>query len=197
MSVDGRITSVEGSGVAFGGRDSKAGGRSARWHEKKRYLWMLGLLAPASALLPSQLVYWTGMPLFWWSGVLVFFVIIPIIDLIAGEDGHNPDASASEKLQNDRYYRWCTYLFLPMHFVALGTALGGADRLQSFLGLTHGWLVRTAEWGLVIALALHMALGLRVLAIEWLAYRERSAIFISGCVAGSAALGLLFLLSGA
>jgi fumarate reductase subunit D len=88
-------------------------------------------------------------------------------------------------------------VFLPMHFVALGTALGGADRLQSFLGLTHGWLARTAEWGLVIALALHMALGLRVLAIEWLAYRERSAIIVSGCVAGSAALGLLFLLSGA
>lgn len=122
MSVDGRIPSLEDSGVAFGGRDSKASERSVRWQDNKRYLWMLGLLAPASALLPSQLVYWTGMPLFWWSGVLVFFVIIPVIDLIAGEDGHNPDASASEKLQNDRYYRWCTYLFLPVQFVGLFVA---------------------------------------------------------------------------
>ena len=119
MSVDGRIASSGDSGVAFGERDSKTGGRSVRWEDNKRYLWMLGLAVPASALLPSQLVYWTGIPLFWWSGVLVFFVIIPIIDLIAGEDGHNPDESASEKLQNDRYYRWCTYLFIPMQYVSL------------------------------------------------------------------------------
>ena len=88
-------------------------------------------------------------------------------------------------------------LFLPMHFIALGSALQGADGLESFLGLTHNGFVRTAEWGLVSALALHMALGLRVLAIEWLAYREKTALVVSGCVAGSFAVGLLFLLSGA
>jgi fumarate reductase subunit D len=88
-------------------------------------------------------------------------------------------------------------LFLPMHFIALGTALQGADRLESFLGLTHNGFVRTAEWGLVCALAVHMALGLRVLAIEWFRYRERTALVISGCLATSFAVGLLFLLSGA
>jgi fumarate reductase subunit D len=86
-------------------------------------------------------------------------------------------------------------MFLPMHFVALGTALGGANAAQGFLDLTHNWFTRTAEWGLVSALALHMALGLRVLAIEWLSFRERSAAVVSGCVAGSLAVGLLFLLN--
>lgn len=119
MSVDGRITSSDDSGVAVGGRETAGAAPADRRWDNKRYLWMLGLLAPASALLPSQLVYWTGMPAFWWSGVLVFFVIIPIIDLLAGEDGHNPDASAAEELQNDRYYRWCTYLFLPIQFIGL------------------------------------------------------------------------------
>lgn len=88
-------------------------------------------------------------------------------------------------------------LFLPMHFIALGTALQGADRLESFLGLTHNGFVRTAEWGLVCALAVHMALGLRVLAIEWLRYRERTALVVSGCLATAFAVGLLFFLSGA
>ncbi|MBP1179303.1 fumarate reductase subunit D [Methylobacterium sp. PvR107] len=88
-------------------------------------------------------------------------------------------------------------LFLPMHFIALGTALQGADRLESFLGLTQNGFVRTAEWGLVCALAVHMALGLRVLAIEWLRYRERNALVVSGCLATAFAVGLLFLLSGA
>lgn len=88
-------------------------------------------------------------------------------------------------------------LFLPMHFIALGTALQGADRLERFLGLTHNGFVRTAEWGLVCALAVHMALGLRVLAIEWLRFRERNALVVSGCLATAFAIGLLFLLSGA
>jgi fumarate reductase subunit D len=87
-------------------------------------------------------------------------------------------------------------IFLPMHFVALGTALGSADSFQSFLGVTHNAFVRVAEWGLVTALGLHMALGLRVLAIEFLAVRERGAIVVSACVAGSIAVGLLFLLNG-
>ncbi|MCJ2037625.1 succinate dehydrogenase [Methylobacterium sp. E-041] len=88
-------------------------------------------------------------------------------------------------------------LFLPMHFIALGTALQGADRLESFLGLTHNSFVRTAEWGLVSALALHMILGLRVLAIEWFATQERTALIVSACVAAGLAVGLLFLLGGA
>src|SRR3982751_6952535 len=42
-------------------------------------------------------------------------------------------------------------IFLPMHFVALGIALGGAESFQSFLGVTHNGFVRGAEWGLVTA----------------------------------------------
>ena len=88
-------------------------------------------------------------------------------------------------------------IFLPLHFIALGTALGGADSLQSFLGVTNNAFVRMAEWGLVTALGMHMALGIRVLAIEWLAVRGRSAVVVSGCVACSITVGLLFLLNGA
>jgi fumarate reductase subunit D len=86
-------------------------------------------------------------------------------------------------------------LFLPLHFLALGTALRGADALDSFLGLTQNNWVKTAEWGLVLALALHMALGLRVLAIEFLPLRERTATVVGGCVAASFAVGLAFLLN--
>jgi fumarate reductase subunit D len=87
-------------------------------------------------------------------------------------------------------------IFLPLHFIALGTVLGGADSFQSFLGVSHNLFVRIAEWGLVTALGMHMALGIRVLAIEFFAVRERSAIVVSGCVACSLTVGLLFLLNG-
>ena len=87
-------------------------------------------------------------------------------------------------------------IFLPLHFVALGTALSGADSLQSLLNVTHGGFVRVAEWGLVTALGLHLALGIRVLAMEFFAVRERGAIVVSACVACSLTVGLLFLLNG-
>ena len=88
-------------------------------------------------------------------------------------------------------------IFLPLHFIALGTALGGADRLEGFLALTRNPIVKIAEWGLVTALALHLALGLRVLAIELLAWRERSAVVVPGAVAAAVAVGLIFLLNAA
>jgi fumarate reductase subunit D len=42
-----------------------------------------------------------------------------------------------------------------------------------------------------------MALGLRILAIELLAIRERTAVVLTGCVAAVLAVGLAFLLNAA
>ncbi len=89
------------------------------WQDPKRYLWPLGILAPASALLPSQLVLHTGSPIFWWSGVLIFFVAIPLLDVTAGADGSNPPDDEVRDLQQDRFYRWCTFLFLPVQYAGL------------------------------------------------------------------------------
>jgi len=48
---------------------------------------------------------------------------------------------------------------------------------------------------LVVALATHMSLGLRVLAIEFLNIRERTVAVLSGCAAAVFAVGLVFLLN--
>ena len=80
-------------------------------------------------------------------------------------------------------------IFLPLHFLALGTALQGAAALDTFLTATNNPLVKAAEFGLVIALALHLGLGLRILAIEFLpAWRERTAAVVAASV--TLALGL-------
>lgn len=85
--------------------------------------------------------------------------------------------------------------FLPAHFIALATALNGADALDSFLSLTKDPLVKLTETGLVAALALHMALGLRVLAIEFLGVREHTGAAVSACLCIGFAFGLSFLLN--
>jgi fumarate reductase subunit D len=63
-------------------------------------------------------------------------------------------------------------LFLPMHFWALGQAIQGEARLESFLRWTDSPLVKFAEWGLVLLLAAHMTGGLRLLALEFLPWRD-------------------------
>jgi len=86
-------------------------------------------------------------------------------------------------------------IFLPLHFLALATVLNGADALDSFLSLTRDPVVQLSEMALVAALALHMALGLRVLAIEFLGVRERTGTAVSVCIGLGFAAGLSFLLN--
>ena len=63
-------------------------------------------------------------------------------------------------------------LFLPLHFWALGNALQGEARFGEFIAWSEQPLVKVAEWGLVLLLAAHLAGGLRVLALEFLPWRE-------------------------
>ena len=86
-------------------------------------------------------------------------------------------------------------IFLPVHFLALGTALNGAGALDSFLTATATPAVKIAEFAIVTALAIHMALGLRVLAIEFLSLRERTAVAVPLCLGAAFAVGLAFLLN--
>jgi succinate dehydrogenase subunit D len=86
-------------------------------------------------------------------------------------------------------------IFLPIHFLALATALNGAKALDAFLAVTRQPLVAFAEIGIVIALAIHLTLGLRVLAIEFFDFREKTLIPLSACIAAVLAVGLAFILN--
>jgi fumarate reductase subunit D len=86
-------------------------------------------------------------------------------------------------------------IFLPLHFLALGTALNGADALDSFLALTRQPVVAVLEWSIVVTLAIHMTLGLRVLAVEFFDFHEKTLAALSACVAAAFAIGLIFMLN--
>jgi fumarate reductase subunit D len=83
--------------------------------------------------------------------------------------------------------------FLPLHFLALGLAIDGEARLDGFLRWTANPWVKATEAGLVFLLAVHMLGGLRVLAVENLAWREgqrRLALLAGG---GALLAAVLFL----
>jgi len=74
------------------------------------------------AFLAVGLVRITGLGLFWWSGAIFLFGILPPFDTLIGKDSGNPPDSIIAALEQDRYYRWCTYLFLPMQLASLTLA---------------------------------------------------------------------------
>jgi tripartite-type tricarboxylate transporter receptor subunit TctC len=81
-------------------------------------------------------------------------------------------------------------LFLPVHFWALGRGL----ELDAFLVWTQQPLVKFAEWGLVVLLAAHLGGGLRVLALEFLPWRDWQKGLAAAAAAVAFAAGLAFAL---
>ncbi|MES1924020.1 succinate dehydrogenase [Salinisphaera sp. T31B1] len=85
-------------------------------------------------------------------------------------------------------------LFLPAHFYVLGLSLAGAAELDHFLAWTELPLVRVAEGGLVVLLSVHLASGLRILALEMLGWRAAQKNLVAASFALALACGLGFLL---
>ncbi|TQF69232.1 alkane 1-monooxygenase [Rhodococcus spelaei] len=98
---------------------SRAGRGRGSWRSSKRHLWLLGLMAPLSPFVAWLLVRAFGLGLFWAAGVLLMAVVIPLVDVVAGVDKANPPDEAMTALENDRFYRWCTYLYLPVQYAGL------------------------------------------------------------------------------
>lgn len=85
-------------------------------------------------------------------------------------------------------------LFLPAHFLALGLALEGTERLDAFLAFAELPLVKASEWALVTLVTLHFALGLRVLALELLPWRGTRNAWIGWGAGLAIATGIAFAL---
>ncbi|MCC6870678.1 MAG: succinate dehydrogenase, cytochrome b556 subunit [Burkholderiales bacterium] len=86
-------------------------------------------------------------------------------------------------------------VFLPLHFLALSSALRGDAALDGFLRFTDRPLFKIAEWLLVVLLAVHLAGGVRLLLIEfrpWSGLRK-DLIAVSG--GAGLAVGLVFALA--
>jgi len=86
-------------------------------------------------------------------------------------------------------------VFLPLHFWALGQVLGGEARLDGFLAWTEQPLVKFGEWLIVLALAAHLGGGLRVLALEFLPWRDWQKTLAAAAAALTVAAGLAFALA--
>ena len=86
-------------------------------------------------------------------------------------------------------------LFLPAHFLALGTALRGEAALDEFLHWSEQPLVVAGEWILIVLLAAHLAGGLRLIALEFLPWRDWHKTLAALAAAFAFVAGLVFALA--
>ncbi|MDG4808645.1 alkane 1-monooxygenase [Micromonospora sp. WMMD1120] len=127
----------------------------ADWRDPRKPLWPLALLVPALPF--AGFVLWrAGVGASsWWLTPVVVFGLIPVIDLLLGDDRQNPPEEAVPRLSADGYYRWLTYLYLPAQYAALvlccavwtGDALSvaGAAGLVATVGVVNGIAINTAH----------------------------------------------------
>jgi len=150
--------------------DSEAGARDIpdlQWRDRKKKLWLLGLVPPTALFVATALI-WAGnalgwqavTPALWWIGPLLVYVLVPTLDVFVGPDGENPPDELVEALENDRYYRYCTYIYLPFQFATLVFAcyLWSADNL-SWLGIDGGLGV-VSKIGLALSVGVVAGIGI-------------------------------------
>jgi fumarate reductase subunit D len=85
-------------------------------------------------------------------------------------------------------------LFLPVHLYVLSGAVGEGARLDSVLRWAEMPAVKFAEAALVVLLAAHLAGGLRLLVLEFVAWTEGQRAAIAIGLAAALACGVLYLL---
>ena len=82
-------------------------------------------------------------------------MLFPLLDIAIGMDPRNPPDSVLKWLEQDRYYRWCTYLFIPIQYAGLIFACwlwssGGLSAFDSIglamtMGVVGGIAINTAH----------------------------------------------------
>lgn len=90
----------------------------ATWSDPKKYAWPLALSVP---VLPftSFAAWYAGALWAWWITPVIVFGVIPAVDMLVGDERANPPDDAVRRLQQMRYYRWLTFLYLPAQYAAL------------------------------------------------------------------------------
>ncbi len=155
------MTSQMDTGCHRGKRSPRSGGT------RSGYLWLLGLVAPTALFVVLPMV-WAFNQLGLERRVAGVLLDRPVPDLRAaavagpdfGPDGQNPPDEVMERLENDKYYRYCTYVFIPFQFasVIFGAYLFTASNL-SWLGY-DGRLSWAAKIGLALSVGVLGGIGI-------------------------------------
>ena len=142
-------------------------GRTPTWRAVKRYLWLLGAVVPGMVGLAWLLVHFTGLAMFWWVGPLLAFVVVPVLDQLIGADDTQLPGNTLDDLENDVFYRWVNYLYLPNQYLSLMFAC--------WLWSGGGWLTMTTVDKIGLMVTVGIVGGIAINAAHELGHRRATA----------------------
>ena len=139
------------------------------WSDKKRYLWLLGIVVMGLPLYGYGLYAWSGLSLFFWTTPVIVYTLIPLLDRLIGEDESNPPDSIMAALAQEKYYRYVVYGAIPMQYLTFvwGTWMAVRGNLE-----WYQWLGLLVSVGMTSGLAINVGheLGHQTSKLErWLA----------------------------
>lgn len=131
---------------------------ASKFKDKKRKLWMLGLVIPNianAAMLGYQFGPKRTKKIFAAAGPIALHGLIPLIDKFLGEDSENPPEEAIAELEADPYYAKVLNLYIPLQYIAniYGNYIASRDStplsdrilIGTTLGLVNGVAINTAH----------------------------------------------------
>lgn len=90
------------------------------YRDRKRYAWLLSVLAPLAVIVgPVAHLLGASSQLWFFVSLGYFYVGIPLLDMLLGEDRSNPPESAVPALEADGYYRAINYVVVPVLWFGL------------------------------------------------------------------------------
>ena len=113
--------------------------------KSKRHLWLVSLTYPASPLLGAGLIIATGNVHLAWVPIVLFYVLIPLLDTLIGEDKHDILGQMESEAELSRFYKYMVHGLMPVIYM---TWLYGAWFVVNYelplssyiaLGIAHGW----------------------------------------------------------
>ncbi|MDF1723416.1 MAG: alkane 1-monooxygenase [Alcanivorax sp.] len=94
------------------------GPSGVEYRDRKRHLWIVSLFVPGTVFLGPLMVMATGEAWLLWLPLVFYYLAIPLLDMLIGEDRSNPPEEVVPQLEADLFYRRMTYALVPILLVA-------------------------------------------------------------------------------
>lgn len=91
---------------------------TTEYKDNKKLLWPLASLLSLLPLAGIALYYETGAGVALWLTPIFFYVFIPFIEILFGEDESNPPREAIPALRDSLFYRWSAFIGAPFIYLS-------------------------------------------------------------------------------
>lgn len=121
------------------------------WSDSRRFWWLLSPALPALTLLCLLAFAQGGASTWLWVSLVLFYLVIPALDTLGGEDRSNPPADQVPALQQEHWYRYVVASCVPLQY--------GVTGVGAWIAATH--TLELLDWlGLVLSVGSINGLGI-------------------------------------